>query len=75
MLFSAIILVCLTGEPHTYQSCELVISNFKYKTEEQCWMAVLEKARSWKEFPGIGEPGQYEPVAADCKDWLSGQLI
>ena len=69
-IYSALILVCLTGETPNNANCEVIPSPFKYTSEEHCWQAISLKAHHWLEKPDFGEVGEYYPAGAHCIKWL-----
>lgn len=66
MLYTAAILVCMANQPHTFQSCEVINSMFKYPTEEICWTAI----NGWlgQVYPAVKENG-HEIIDAKCISW------
>jgi len=70
MLYTAAILVCMTTEIQTYDTCSVINSEWKYYTENQCWASINSKIESLKNYPEIGKLDKYEVVDAKCISWL-----
>jgi hypothetical protein len=69
MIFTAAIYVCLIGEPHTYQNCEVVEGKVKFETEQQCMSVVVNKVNSLYENTPIME--RYEIIDLKCHQFGS----
>lgn len=67
MLFTAAIMVCLKDQPRTYDTCQVINANFKFHTEEQCWLAINGQVKyQGTNMLKVG----YELVDAKCIGWL-----
>ena len=67
MLFTAAILICLEGLPHTYESCKVINAQYTYGSEEVCWIAINSFINTrHKEF----EEMNYQVTEAKCTSWL-----
>lgn len=67
MLYTAAILICLTDQPRTYDTCQVINAHFKYHTEEQCWLAINGQIKYQND--NLLKVG-YELVDAKCIEWL-----
>lgn len=70
MLYTAAMLLCLVDAPMTYETCEIMNAEFKYRSEEHCWLAINGKLKQMEEFPVFGAAGTYEVRGAQCIEWL-----
>lgn len=67
MLYTAAIMVCLMDKPRDYDNCQIINAHFKYKTEEQCWLAINGQVKyQGQNMLKVG----YELVDAKCIQWL-----
>lgn len=67
MLYTAAIMVCLADKPRDYANCQIINAHFKYKTEEQCWLAINGQVKyQGQNMLKVG----YELVDAKCIQWL-----
>lgn len=69
MIFTAAIYVCLLGQPHSYETCEIVEGKVKFKTEQQCMSAVVQKVKSLYDTSSIME--RYEIIDLKCHQYGS----
>ena len=67
MLYTAAIMVCLIDEPRNYDTCQVINAHFKYKTEQQCWLAINGQVKYQAD--NMLKVG-YELVDARCVGWL-----
>ena len=67
MLYTAAIMICLIDKPRTYDNCQIINAHFKYKTEEQCWLAINGQVQYQGE--NMLKVG-YELVDGKCIKWL-----
>ena len=67
MLYTAAVMACLVGEPHSYDTCQVVNANFKYPSEDICWLAVNNWLKQM--YPSMQELN-YEIIDAKCVEWL-----
>lgn len=68
MLYTAAIMLCLKDEPLNYQNCEIMNSDYKYYTEEQCWKAINGKLNQMVKFSDF--TNDYAVNYAQCIKWL-----
>jgi hypothetical protein len=68
MIFTATIYLCLIGEPHSYETCELTPSNTKYRTEESCMAAVVKQVEIFYKIP---QSSKYEIIDLKCHQYGS----
>lgn len=67
MLYTAAILVCMSGIPQSYESCQVVNANFKYRSEEQCWAAI----NGWVKWQNDKiEATNHYILSAKCINWF-----
>jgi len=69
MIFTAAIYVCLIGQPHSYETCEVVEGKVKFETEQQCMNVVVQKVNSLYENTSILE--RYEIIDLKCHQYGS----
>tara|TARA_B100000927_G_scaffold36524_1_gene26230 strand:+ start:1022 stop:1255 length:234 start_codon:yes stop_codon:yes gene_type:complete len=70
-IFTAAMLWCLIGQPHSFASCEVMNSKMKFMTEEQCWATLNAQMARLLTETSLGE--KYEPVDAKCFNWLDAE--
>lgn len=70
-IFTAAMLWCLIGQPHSFMSCEVMNSKMKFMTEEQCWATLNAQMARLLTETSLGE--KYEPVDAKCFSWLDAE--
>ena len=70
-IYTAAMLWCLIGQPHSFTSCEVMNSKMKFMTEEQCWATLNAQMARLLTETSLGE--KYEPVDAKCFSWLDAE--
>lgn len=68
MIFSAAIYLCLIGQPHSYETCELTPSNIKYRSEKSCMLDIYEQVKGFYASP-VSE--KYEIIDLKCHQYGS----
>lgn len=68
MLWTAAIMVCMTGQEPSYKTCEVMNAEWKYRSEAECMVAVANKLNSLMNIPEIDRT--YEPVNYKCVSWI-----
>jgi hypothetical protein len=66
--YTAGFLLCLIGEPNTYESCRVYRSPNAYPTEEMCMM---DLARQYQFIPYIFDPELFEIIDVKCIEWIA----
>lgn len=65
MLFTAAIFMCMIDKPHTFDSCHVINSPYKYETAEECWASLS----LWTRYQ-INAYKDYELIGARCISWI-----
>ena len=68
MLFTAAIMMCIKDLDPSYEKCQILNADFKYRTEEHCYSAINGKLNQMLKFPEITR--EYEPLYIQCIPWL-----
>jgi len=68
MIFTAAIYFCLIGQPHTFETCQISPANVKYRSEQSCQRAVMNKVTS---FYAGSISKQYEIIDLKCHQYGS----
>ena len=61
------ILLCMIGEPQTFESCVLIRSPTAFPTEEICQMSIVDQIRMMPANPALS---RLEIIDIKCVDWL-----
>ena len=70
-IFTAAVMWCLIGQPHSFTSCEIANSRMKFMTEAQCWATINAQMAQLLTETQLGL--KYEPIDAKCFAWLDGE--
>ena len=70
-IYTAAMLWCLIGQPQTFATCEVMNSKMKFMTEEQCWATLNAQMARMLQETSLGE--KYEPIDAQCFNWLDAE--
>jgi len=66
-IYTAGLLICLIGQPQTYDTCVITRAPLAFPTEEQCFKSV---AANLKVIPYKFNMELYEIVDIKCTNWL-----
>lgn len=69
MLYTATLFMCLIGEPHSYDTCDLMNADFKFRTEMECQEAIAIRINQLYEHTAIFE--KYELIEINCNEFGS----
>ena len=70
-VYTAAMLWCLIGQPHSFTSCEVMNSQMKFMTENQCWATLNAQMAKLLTETQLGQ--KYEPIDAKCFSWIDAE--
>ena len=69
MLYTATIVMCLLGEPHSYKTCDLMNGSYKFRTEAECQQSTINRVKNLMEYTDVFD--RYEIIDNKCLEWIA----